>query len=85
MILHPAKAKGPLLATRRKHQIRPLHFNLSLKDSLIKQVNEQRHLGVIIDDEFGLDHKLLEHVKQHLKKKKILLFFVTAQKPFGQP
>ena len=40
MNLDPAKAKGTLLATRRKHKIRPLHFNLSLKDSLIKQVHE---------------------------------------------
>ena len=85
MILHPAKAKGPLLATRRKHQIRPLHFNLSLKDSLIKQVNEQRHLGVIIDDEFGLDHKLLEHVKQHLKKKKRLFFLSQLKNLLDSP
>jgi len=50
MILHPAKTKGMLLATRQKYQLRPLHLNLSFKDNHIKQVHEHRHLGVIIDD-----------------------------------
>ena len=53
MILHPAKTKSMLLAIRQKHQLRPLHLNLSLKDSHIEQVHEHRHLGVIIDDEFS--------------------------------
>ena len=42
-----------LLATRQKHQLRPLHLNLSLKDSHIEQVHEHRQLGVITDDEFS--------------------------------
>ena len=53
MILHPAKTKSMLLTTRQKHRLRPLHLNLSLKDSHIEQVHEHRHLGVIIDDEFS--------------------------------
>ena len=53
MILHPAKTKSMLLTTRQKHQLRPLHLNLSLKDSHTEQVHEHRHLGVIIDDEFS--------------------------------
>ena len=53
MILHPAKTQSMLLTTRQKHQLRPLHLNLSLKDSHIEQVDEHRHLGVIIDDEFS--------------------------------
>ena len=51
MILHPAKTKSMLLATRQKRQLRPLHLNLTLKDSHIEQVHEQQHLSVIIDDE----------------------------------
>ena len=51
-ILHPAKTKRMLLATRQK-QLLPLHLNLSLKDSHIEQVHEHRHLGIIIDDEFS--------------------------------
>ena len=53
MVLHPANTKSMLLATRQKHQLRPLHLNLSLKNSHIEQVHEHRHLGVIIDDEFS--------------------------------
>ena len=53
MILHPAKTKSLLLATRQKHQLRPLHLNLSLKDSHTEHVYEHRHLGVITDDEFS--------------------------------
>ena len=55
MILHPVKNKkyARLLITRQKHQLRPLHLNLSLKDSHIEQVHEHRHLGVITDDEFS--------------------------------
>ena len=39
--------------TGQKHQLHPLHLNLSLNDTHIEQVHEQRHLGVIIDDEFS--------------------------------
>ena len=64
MILPPAKTKSMLLTTRQKHQLRPLHLNLSLEDSHTEQVHEHRHLGVIIADEFSGDHTLLAHVKQ---------------------
>ena len=50
MILNPAETKSMLLATRQKHQLRPLHLNLSLKDSQIEQVHEHRHLRVITDE-----------------------------------
>ena len=53
MILHFAKTKSMLLATKQKHQLRPLILNLSLKDNHIQQVHEHRHLGIIIDDEFS--------------------------------
>ena len=50
MILHPAKTKSMLLTIRQKHQLRPLHLNLSRKDSHIEQIHEHRHLGVITDE-----------------------------------
>ena len=53
MILHPAKTNSMLLASKQKHQLRPFHLNLGLKDSHSEQVHEHRHLGVIIDDEFS--------------------------------
>ena len=42
MILHPAKTNSMLLATRQKHQLRPLILNLSLKDNHTEQVHEHR-------------------------------------------
>ena len=68
MILHPAKTKSMLLATGQKLQLRPLILNLSLKDNHIEQVHEQRHLGIIIDDEFSYDPTLPAHSKQYKKK-----------------
>ena len=53
MILQPAKTKRMLLTTRQKHQLRPLHLKLSLKDSHTEQVHEHRHLRVITDDKFS--------------------------------
>ena len=53
MILHPAKTKSMLLATRQKHQLRLLILNFSLKDNHAEQVHEHRQLGIIIDDEFS--------------------------------
>ena len=40
MILHPAKAESMPLATRQKHQLRPLILNLNLKDHHLEQVHE---------------------------------------------
>ena len=53
MILHRAKTKSMPLATKQKQQLRPLHLNLSLKDSHTEHVYEHRHLGFITDDEFS--------------------------------
>ena len=59
----------------QKHQLRPLHLNLSLNDSHIEQVHEHRHLGVISDDEFRRPH-ITGTCKTVLKKS---LSVVTAQ------
>ena len=64
MILHPAKTKSMLLTTRQKHQLRPLHLNLSLKDSHIEQVHETGTLALLLMMNIAGDHTLLAHVKQ---------------------
>ena len=64
MILHPAKTKSLLLTTRQKHQLRPLHLNLSLKDSHIEQVDETGTLALLLMMNLAGDHTLLAHVKQ---------------------
>ena len=63
MILHPVKTKRMLLATRQKHQLRPLHLNL--KDSHIEQVHEP-HLALLLMMNLAGDHTLLAHVKQFI-------------------
>ena len=57
-----------LLATRQKQQLRPL--NLSLKADHIEQVQEHRHLDVIIDDDSTASHTLHMYARQSKKKKK---------------
>ena len=68
MILHPAKTKRMLLAKNtnfeQKHQLRPLHLNLSLKDSHIEQVHETGTLALLLMMNIAGDHTLLAHVKQ---------------------
>ena len=72
-----------LLTTRQKHQLRPLHLNLSLKDSHIEQVHEHRHLGVIIDDEFSWRSHIIgkcKTVSKNLYLLSQLRHFVDAPK-----
>ena len=73
MVLHPAKTKTMLLATRQKHQLRPLNLNLSLKADHTEQVHEHRHLGVIIDDEFSWQSHVT-YVCKTVSKHLFLLF-----------
>ena len=51
MILHPAKTKSMVSATRQRHKLRPLQLQLTLEKTNIEQVHEHRVLGVIIDGE----------------------------------
>ena len=80
MISHPAKTKSMLLATRQKHQLRPLILNLNFKDNHIEQVHEHRHLIIIIDDEFSwrpyITSTCKTIIKNNLKK---IVPVVTAQ------
>ena len=68
MILHPAKTKSMLHATRQKHQLRPLILNFSLKDNHREQVHEHRHFGIIIDDKFSWRPHITSTCKRILKK-----------------
>ena len=73
LISHPAKTKSMLLATRQKHQLRPLILNLNLKDNHIEQVHEHRYLGSIIDDEFSWRPHITSTCKTIYKKNLYLL------------
>ena len=53
MILHPVKTKSMVLATRQKHQVRPLSLTLSLHGSPVEEVAEHRLLGVTVDNQLS--------------------------------
>ena len=67
MILPPTTTKSLLLATRQKHQLCPLHLNLSLNDTHIEQVYEHGILAISLMMNLSGDHTLLAHVKQFKK------------------
>ena len=51
MIIHPAKTKRTVTATRQRHQLRLLQLEFTLKKTPIKNVHEHRVLDFTIDDE----------------------------------
>ena len=51
MVVHPEKTKSMVLASRQKHQLKPLILNLILGTNIIEQVREHRVLGITTDEE----------------------------------
>ena len=51
MVIHPGKTKSMVLASRQKHQLKPLILNLTLGTSIIEQVCEHRLLRIASDEE----------------------------------
>ena len=51
MVVHSGKTKSLVLASRQKHQLKPLILNLTLGTNKIEQVREHRVLGITNDEE----------------------------------
>ena len=51
MVLHPGKTKSMVLASRRRHRLKPLMLNLTLDTNIMEQVREHRVLRVTTDEE----------------------------------
>ena len=51
MVGHTGKTNSTVLASRQKHQLKPLMFNLTLGTNITEQVREHRVLGITIDEE----------------------------------
>ena len=49
MIMNPSKTESMIITTRQKHQLEPLLLRLAVDDVPVKQVDEHRLLGVIVD------------------------------------
>ena len=51
MVVHTRKTKSMVLASRQKHQLKPLILNLTLGTNITEQVREHRVLGITTDEE----------------------------------
>ena len=47
-----------VVTTRQKHQLKKLSLHLVLNNHIIEQVNEHRHLGVIIDQQLSWEKQI---------------------------
>ena len=72
------KTKSMVLASRQKHQRKPLMLKLTLGANLIEQVREYRVLGVTLDEEL----KWLSHINSVCKKFAWNLFLLGQLKHF---
>ena len=64
MVIHPGKTKSMVLASRQKHQCKPLMLKLTLGANLIDQVCEHGVLGVTLNEEL----KWQSHIDTVCKK-----------------
>ena len=55
MVISPKKTHSMTIATRQKHQLLPLSFDLLLHGVKVEQVAEHRLLGIIIDNKLRWD------------------------------
>ena len=77
-VIHPGKTKSKVLASRQKHQRKPLMLKLTLGASLIEQVREHRVLGVRLDEEL----KWQSHIDSVCKKFARNLFLLGQLKHY---
>ena len=82
MILHPAKTKSMLPATRQKLQLRRFALILVLKTVILNKFMSTRTLALLLMMNLAGDNSLLAHVK-HIKIIKPLSL-VTAQRLSGR-
>ena len=55
MVINPKKTHSMTIATRQKHQLFPLSFDLLLHGVKVEQVAEHRLLGIVIDNKLRWD------------------------------
>ena len=73
MVVQPGKTKSMVLASRQKHQLKPLILNLTLGTNIIEQVCEHRVLGITIFEEL----KWQPHIDNICKQVARNLFFAS--------
>ena len=78
MVINPVKTECMVVATRQKHQLKPLTLNLSIKNQPIAQVTEHKLLGVTIDNQL----KWESHITRVCKAVSRNLFLLSKLKPY---
>ena len=81
MVPNPTKTECMLVTTRQKHQLRPDPLQLTLNSQPILQVNEHRHLGVILDSK--LDWRA--HIEDVSKTLCSNLYLMSRVRLFTEP
>ena len=80
MVAHPGKTKSMVLASRQKHQLKPLILNLTLGTNIIEQVREHRVLVTSINKEL----KWQPHIDNICKQVARNLFLLGQLRKPGQ-
>ena len=62
MIINPIKTKSMTIATRQKHELSPLPFDLILNGAKIDQMSEHRLSGITIDNKLRWDSHVCKTV-----------------------
>ena len=81
MVPNPSKTECMLVATRQKQQLHPGPLQLTLNSQPIIQVNEHRHLGVILDAK--LDWRA--HIEEVSKTLCSNLYLMSKVRHFTEP
>ena len=64
MVVHPGKTKSMVLASRQKHQLKPLILNLTLGTNITEQVRQHRVLRIATDEELKRQPHIYNICKQ---------------------
>ena len=73
IVINPIKTKSMTIATRQKHQLSPLPFDLILNGAKSDQVSEHRLLGITIDNKLRWD----SHINNVCKNISRRVFFLS--------
>ena len=69
MLVHPGKTKNMVLASRQKHQLKPLILNLTLGTNITEHVREHRVLVTTIHEELKWQPHIVNICKQVARNK----------------
>ena len=78
MAIDSGKTKGMVIASRQKHQFKPLMLKLTLSTNIVEQVREHRVLRVTLDEDLRWQSQIDNVCKQLIRN----LFLLGQLKPY---